>query len=253
MLPKVDLSDIADELKRLGEEIQRAWDEAAPDLIDAEQEPAPQVLLHGLGELLDRLRASDAETPTATARALRAATGSEPEGLLEHGLLLLGQLARVTDHLRLHAAAQSLQELVVPLSCWMIRQGTELRQPEPVVHALATLANRLREPEDLAGLFALMGEIAEGISQDRVQGMDPKDPTDPWRVLLLNRGIVATRSHQPALMDEAFAAIVEQLPEDAPHFFREGMGQMEALDYPPAVRETMQRYFERWCSGQRLH
>ncbi len=40
---------------------------------------------------------------------------------------------------------------------------------------------------------------------------------------------------------------------DAPDFFREGMGQIEALDYPPQVREVMQRYFEVWCVGQRLH
>jgi hypothetical protein len=135
----------------------------------------------------------------------------------------------------------------------MLRRGGELHHPEDVVNALATLANRLSRPEELAELYGLMGEIAEGIGADRIQGMDPTDPTDPWLMLLINRGIVATRSHQPALMEEAFDAIGEQLPDHAPYFFREGMGQMEALNYPAQVREVMQRYFDKWCSGQRLH
>lgn len=248
MLPKADLSDIADELQRLGDEIQRAHEDSAGAI-----EPAPQVLLAGLGQWLDTLRASDSDTPQEVARALRSATGSEPGILLDHGLALLGQLAQVARQLGCGSQAQSLEVLAVPIACWMLRRGGELSHPGPVVQALATLANRLRQPEDLAELYGIMGEIADGISPDQTQTMDPTDPADPCRVLLINRGIVATRSHQPALMREAFDAIAEQLPTDAPEFFREGMGQMEALDYPPQVRELMQRYYDRWCSGQRLH
>ncbi len=248
MLPKVDLSDIADELKTLGEEIQRAYDDAPEAL-----EPSPQVPLLGLAHLLDTLRASDADTPEESAQALRAATGAEPDALLEHGLSLLQELSTLAQQLGLDARAKSIAILAVPLACWMLRRGSELQHPEEVVNALATLANRLREPEDLVGLYGLMDEIAEGFGTNRIENMDPANPTDPWLVLLLNRGIVATRSHRPALMEEAFDAIAEQLPEQAPLFFREGMGQMEALDYPPHVREVMQRYYDRWCSGQRLH
>jgi hypothetical protein len=248
MLPKIDLSEIADELTRLGDEIQRAFD-------DSEQtvEPAPQVPLSGLAQLLDTVRASNAVSPDASAQALRAATGAEPEALLDHGLGLLRQLAEVARGLGLDGQAQAVEEQTVPFACWMLRRGSELQRPEEVINALATLANRLQEPDELAELYGLMGEIAEGIGADRIQGMDAADPTDPWLLLLINRGIVATRSHQPALMEEAFRAIGEQLPEHAPHFFREGMGQMDALNYPPHVREVVQRYFDRWCSGQRLH
>ena len=245
MLPKVDLSDIADELKRLGEEIQRVHEDS-----DQVIEPAPQVLLAGLDQLLDTLRASDSDTPQQVAQALRAATGSEPDVLLDHGLDLLRQLANVARQLGLGSQAEALEVLAVPIACWMLRRGGELSHPEAVVNALATLANRLCQPEDLAELYGLMGEISDGIGPEQTQAMDP---TDPWRVLLINRGIVATRSHQPALIREAFDAIVEHLPVDAPQFFREGMGQMEALDYPPQVRDLMQRYYDRWCSGQRLH
>ncbi|MFB1489423.1 MULTISPECIES: hypothetical protein [unclassified Thiocapsa] len=248
MLPKVDLSDIADELVRLGDEIQRVYD-------DSEQavEPAPQVLLSGLAQLLDAVRAGEAESRGESAQVLRTVTGVEPDALLEHGLGLLRQLREVASRLNLESQAQAIAILSVPFACWMLRRGCELQHPEEVVNALATLANHLKQPDELAELYGLMGEIAEGIGADRIQGMDPSDPTDPWLVLLINRGIVATRSHQPALMEEAFDAIGEQLPDHAPYFFREGMGQMEALNYPAHVREVMQRYFDTWCSGQRLH
>jgi hypothetical protein len=54
-------------------------------------------------------------------------------------------------------------------------------------------------------------------------------------------------------MVDAFESICEHLPDAAPDFFREGMGQMDALDYPPAVRQVMERYYQSWCAGQRLH
>ncbi|WP_296806229.1 hypothetical protein [Thiocapsa sp.] len=248
MLPKVDLSDIADELTRLGDEIQRVYD-------DSEQavEPAPQVSLNGLAHLLDAVRAGEAEPRGEPAQVLRPVTGAEPDVLLEHGLGLLRQLSEVARRLNLESQAQAVEVLAVPFACWMLRRGGELQHPQDVVNALAALADRVSQPEELAELYGLMGEIAEGIGADRIHGMDPSDPTDPWLVLLINRGIVATRSQQPALMEEAFNAIGEQLPEHAPYFFREGMGQMEALNYPTHVREVMQRYFEKWCSGQRLH
>ena len=248
MLPKIDLSEIADQLRRAGEEIQRIHDDTGARL-----EPAPQVALRGLEGLLDRLRASDTDDPAAAAQRLRAATGAEPSALLEHGLALLGKVAEAGARLGLDQQAQTVEIQAVPLSCWLLRRGAELARPEPVVHALATLANRLIEPDDLGELYGLMNEIAEGISPDRILGLDPENPTDPWLILLINRGIVATRSHQPALMTAAFDAIVAQIPEHAPHFFREGMGQMELLDYPPQVRELMRQYYDRWCSGQRLH
>jgi hypothetical protein len=248
MLPKVDLSDIADELTRLGDEIQRAYD-------DSEQavDPAPQVSLSGFVQLLDAVRAGEADSRGESAQLLRAVTGAEPDALLDHGLDLLRQLAAVAAELGQKELARAIEVLAVPFACWMLRRDGELSQPDSVVNALATLANRLDDPDELAELYGMMAEIADGISPDLILGMDPTNPTDPWLLLTVNRGIVATRSHQPALMTEAFDAIVEQLPDHAPHFFREGMGQMEAMDYPPQVREVMQQYYEHWCSGQRLH
>jgi hypothetical protein len=138
-----------------------------------------------------------------------------------------------------------------------MRRGAELLHPEPVVNAAAALANSLREPNELAALYALMSEVVEGVSplqtQEAEEDRRSRGADRPWRVLLLNRAIVATRSHRPALMNEAFQAVCEHLPEEAPSFFREGMGQMDALNYPQPVRDLMDRYYSLWCAGQRLH
>jgi hypothetical protein len=40
--------------------------------------------------------------------------------------------------------------------------------------------------------------------------------------------------------------LVETLPEDAAQFFREGMGEMDRLNYPRSVRVIVQEYFDRY-------
>ena len=54
-------------------------------------------------------------------------------------------------------------------------------------------------------------------------------------------------------MEHAFDAINEHLPTDALGFFRDGMEQMEQLDYPDHVREVVQRYFNLWSDRRTLH
>ena len=69
----------------------------------------------------------------------------------------------------------------------------------------------------------------------------------------MNRAIVATRTHQPDVMEEAFTVLVRHLPEDAPGFFNQGMEQMDLLNYPPHVREVMERYYTKWSVKRSLH
>ncbi len=85
------------------------------------------------------------------------------------------------------------------------------------------------------------------------QDLEKTNPGRPWRVLHLNRAIVATRTHQPDVMDEAFALLTQHLPEDAADFFTQGMEQMELLNYPPHVREVMDRYYRKWSVHRSLH
>ncbi|NEV64810.1 hypothetical protein G3446_23570 [Thiorhodococcus minor] len=247
-LPPIDISYIADRLDDISDDLEHAYDEA----LDAEG-PEPRVLLEGMRRLIDTMRAADAGPPAQFSERLQKSTGSDPEVLLEHGLRLLTQLSDLAAQLNLPHHAEHVEQLCLPLACWLLRRGAELQHPEPVVNAAAHIANGLKSPTELAELFGLLSEVMNGIGIERALELESSSPERPWRVLLLNRAIVATRSHQPALMEEAFQSVVEHLREDAPDFFREGMGQMESLDYPLQVREVMQRYFDVWCVGQKLH
>ena len=91
------------------------------------------------------------------------------------------------------------------------------------------------------------------VALEKLQALEKSNPGRPWRILHLNRAIVATRTHQPDVMDEAFTLLTECLPEDAPGFFSQGMEQMDLLNYPPHVREVMNRYYRKWSVNRSLH
>ena len=54
-------------------------------------------------------------------------------------------------------------------------------------------------------------------------------------------------------METAFALLTRNLPEDASHFFSQGMQQMDALDYPSDVRKIMEKYHSDWPVNRPLH
>ena len=125
-------------------------------------------------------------------------------------------------------------------------------------NAKQTQSCRLRDSPKLEGVEGVLKRSTEGDGlcrgiRDERADRELADSTRPWRVLLLNRAIVATRSHRPDLMESAFKAVVDGLPGDAPEFFREAMGQMAALNYPPQVRTVVQRYADAWCVRRTLH
>jgi hypothetical protein len=237
-IPHADLGYIVERCSELLQGIAEAWE-------DTGQKPAgvspPEVVEAAFRQLFEILRGLE-EAPAPD----RPATGGAALGELgEYGLKLLAELASCASRLDQDAQAIAAESLALPFALYMARRGAELSLLEPVVNAVAALANHLSDPLELAHLFALIGEIVDAVSPSVSQDTDRSDPRRPWRLLLLNRAIVATRSHKPALMEVAFDAILEHLPEDAARFFEEGMAQMDALDYPPHVRAVMERYYLR--------
>jgi hypothetical protein len=183
-----------------------------------------------------------------------AAAGSPPlspdelSELCEQGLMLLGELAEAARTLGLGELHGRILAHALPLALWVARQGGELRMLEPVVDRLAALANQTQEATELRAIYAAAGEVMAASAAPIRQDLD-KSPGRPWRVLLLNRAIVATRTHDPDLMEAAYEDLGRLLPEDAPRFFEEGMRQMDVVGYPQPVREVMKRYYQRWTTA----
>jgi len=249
MLPLVDITYIAEALRTYSV----AFIEALEDR-NGETDPDPRVLLQALSDLLDHLRRLEDGVPdqTATDRFTPPAP-ADLRSLGDYGIDLLARLAALAGTLLSPPKARAIEELALPLACWIARRGGELGYLEPVVNGAAHLANRLLRPSELEQLYGLLTEIVDAVDPGLSQYMGSADPSRPWRILLLNRAIVATRSHQPALMEEAFESVVEYLPEEASTFFREGMEQMDALNYPTQVRDLMQRFYQQCCGRRVLH
>jgi len=170
-----------------------------------------------------------------------------------YGLQLHAQLAATAGKLGLDGQRDALARLAVNLALWVTAHDGRIDSLEAVVDALALLANTTREPallEDLSDVFSrIIAAVPAVISQD----LEKNNPGRPWRVLLLNQSIVATRSHNTDRMEAAFAILTSKLPEDAARFFTEGMQQMDALDYPAHVRAVMEKYHRRWTVNRSLH
>lgn len=168
----------------------------------------------------------------------------------DYGLQLLGDLSHWASQLDLELPKHKLEDTALATASWIIRHEGQIRTPEIIVDGLARLANSTEDTSDLRVLTLFMSDVINALADVLREDLEKSNPGRAWRILHLNRAIVATRSHQPELMDKVFGELTVALPEDAPGFFTEGIAQMDKLDYPQHVRAIMQRYFDDW--GRRV-
>jgi hypothetical protein len=250
-LPPPDLGFAAETLL----EATRLLVEACEDLGEppALPSPAPEIQAEALRRLLGILRRFDTDEAPPPDWDGTPAEPRELHALGDHGLRLLADLCTWAQALHQSDALRGLRLGILALARWLARRGAELTALAPLVDALAAIANTIRTPPELERLFVATRELLDATSPAIAQDLERANPGRPWRLLVLNQAIIATRSHQPLLMEQAFQFLVEALPEDAANFFREGMEQMEALDYPAPVRQVMEKYFQLWCTPKTLH
>ena len=240
-----------------------ACEEAISDILESyeggaqasDEAVSPSLLASAMNQLMEVLKRIDADTrrgalPTQGRRDDDHLDISE---LGDYGFTLFNDMMFWAQRLGLLARHRQMETLVFPFALWLARHGSELRNLETVVNALAVVANSTNDHAKLEQICAAMGEIINAVSPSIQQDLDNSNPGRPWRLLIINRAIVATRTHNPAVMEAAFKLLVNHLPDDAPEFFSEGMGQMEALNYPAPVREIMEKYYRHWSLSRILH
>jgi len=171
----------------------------------------------------------------------------------EYALQLHAALSAATTQRSLSEQQPQLAGLAINIALWIARHGGQIETLEPVANALALVANSSRDTAELGKICGVIEVIIAAVSRVISQDLEKMNPGRPWRVLLLNYSIVATRSHDTDLMEAAFAVLSSKLPEDATRFFSEGMEQMDALDYPSHVREVMEKYHREWPVKRSLH
>jgi len=165
--------------------------------------------------------------------------------LADFGLGLIEQLMDWAEWADMMDERETLDDLIITVGVWCARYLGKMKQIEPVVNALSKVANNNSEPEFLAELSQIYNEIANAVAPEVKKDLEGSKPQQPWRILNLNYAIVATRSHDPALMEQAFEQILVRLDdEDARGFFREGLEQMDSVGYPDHVRHMMEKYYQ---------
>lgn len=168
----------------------------------------------------------------------------EATRLGDTGLLVLAELTHMSQQIGVPQAKSELDFIAVTIGEWIMRHGGRIQTLEPIVNGLAIVANELHEAPALENMAAFMSQVMAATADDIVADNDKTDTDRPWRVLHLNRAIVATRSHNTELMGQVFDDLIQKLPGDASDFFREGMRQMEMINYPAKVRVVMTDYFQ---------
>jgi hypothetical protein len=171
----------------------------------------------------------------------------------EYALQMQETLSATVEKPGLAGQKQPLSHLTINIALWIAAHDGRIQTLEPVVDAIAQLANTTQDPQQLEQFGGVIEQIIHTVSSVISQDLEKMNPGRPWRVLLLNHGIVATRSHNTESMEAAFALLTSKLPEDATRFFSEGMQQMEALNYPPHVRKVMEKYHREWPLNRSLH
>jgi hypothetical protein len=240
----VSLADARRRYKDAVEVIIKAYDAIHPAPVD---QVSPQQLHAGIEQFLTAgLQLDDISGHS------RRADPEEVSRLGEYGITLLMDLYMWARRLGLDDMEADFDLVVLAFADWTTRHAGELRTIEPLVDALANLANDTRDADTLERLTHLMTKIIHATAAPARASVGQSSPTRPWCLLNLNRGIVATRTHNAALMEEVFDELVRNLPGEAQGFFAEGMQQMDALKYPGHVREVMARYFDRWTRA-RMH
>ena len=250
-LPPSDLSWFADTLVSTLREITYAWDETGSHA--PTDESSPEMIREAMTQLIEVLRLHEWNTISVDRETFIQEEEINVSELADYGLALLLELSNMATDLGLESQVKRLEQLAISLSLWVVRQDGELSSLELVVNGLARIANHLSDPLELERLFFLMSEIVDAVSPMLLEIDREPEQLQPWQLLMMNRAIVATRSHLTQLMETAFADIVDIMPEEAPAFFQEGLVQVELQNYPEPVCEVIQRYARECPITRTLH
>ncbi|MES9903283.1 MAG: hypothetical protein ABW168_11500 [Sedimenticola sp.] len=249
-IPPADINWFAETFSENFQMFHEAWITAgSPELTD---EPSPEQLADAMDQLISLLYRFDENSQQLQPVAEETAIPDLSE-LGNYGFSILENLMQLTAELGMEGDNYAWESLAIGLALWIARQGGDLSLITLTVNGLATIANDAMEPRDLEKLYHTMGEILNAVSPTVSEEGQNEDLQHPWRLLLLNRAIVATRTLSPRLMVEAFNSIAEYLPDEAPEFFHEGMGQVEIQNYPKQVQDVIRRFCDDWPTNRILH
>lgn len=163
--------------------------------------------------------------------------------LADYGLQLMSGLEQWIDATDLEDKSH-FHISIISLAVWIHDHQGILHQLETIVNALSQLANHTSKPTALIKLHKYAEKITNSAHEMIKADIDKSEPGRAWRILNLNHGIIATRTHNVDIMNSVFEQLLQRLPEDAEHFFADGMKQMDIIGYPDHVKHVMQQFYQ---------
>lgn len=223
--------------------------------IDKDNMNSPHNLLAAMDQAIDVMERADADSVVQKDMGPESMGALAAEDINKIGNYALDLLEGMVSFVQNKTGEQKrdILRLSLPISLWIARHGGKLSQIDMLVNSLAGYANEISDDIALAELCAVMKEVIDACDDEIRRDVEQTNMMRPWRILNLNYGIVATRSHQPVLIEQAYDSLVKNLPQDARQFFKEGMQQMDIVGYPEEVREVVERYNKMWGSESVLH
>ena len=222
---------------------------------DPENENSPYNLLAGMDQAIDVMARAESDSVVQNEMSSKSIGLLEAKDITQIGQFANDLLEAMVSFVQAKTGKQSrnLLRLSIPLALWVARHGGRLTQIDMLVNSLAGYANEISQQQMLLELAGVLKEIVDACNDEIRRDIEQTNMMRPWRVLNLNYGIVATRSHQPELIEQAYDALVKNLPQDARQFFKEGLEQMNVIGYPEEVRIVVERYNNMWGSESVLH
>ncbi|MES2354322.1 MAG: hypothetical protein V4568_07930 [Pseudomonadota bacterium] len=166
--------------------------------------------------------------------------------LADYCLRCLAELRNWLDRLELAALTPHWDKLIIGAALWALRHECAITTPEPVVNALAYMANDAKTKQDLAAIYGLMQGLIQALPESIKHDLEKSNPDRPWRILLVNFAIVAVRTQDVPMMRYAFDMLGKHLPEECSGFFAEAAQQAEHSAFSDEVRGLLQAEHARW-------
>jgi signal transduction histidine kinase len=162
--------------------------------------------------------------------------------IADYALNLLDEISQSCASRGMQEEMLKLHRLSLPVVHWLETHGGQVKKLDVIVNAIASYANTLQDKKHLEILCRLISSVVNITEASISQDLEVTNPMRPWRILNLNWGIVATRTHNLELMQQVFDQLIKNIPADSQQFFNEGMQQMDIVGYPQPVRDIMQKY-----------